>query len=60
MNGAVISQIVTVSLISLFLWSGIKAHWFDVMWTWPPNNFAILFLGMLIAWIGRNEFGGRS
>lgn len=56
-NGGVISQVVSIALLLLFLWSGYQAHWFDAMLVWPPNNFAILFLGLLVAWIGRNEFG---
>jgi hypothetical protein len=60
----IVAQIVTLSLLAIFLVCGYQAHWFDIVLgdtLAAPDLTAIIracvSLAALLAWLSRNEFG---
>jgi hypothetical protein len=49
-----------VIFLAMFVYFGYGAGFWSVMNTWDWNTWAIFFLGCLISWIARNEFGGNG
>lgn len=46
-------------LLALYIYAGWLAQWWTVMNTWTADSWAIFIGGVMLAWIGSNEFGGR-
>lgn len=52
-----VSQAVMILLMAAVIYTGWYAGFWQVMNTWDMRTWTIFFLSMLVAWIGRDEFG---
>lgn len=55
----IVPPIISVICFVAFVYAGYFAGFWEIMNTWTWNTWAIFWLGVLVAWIGRNEFGGK-
>jgi uncharacterized membrane protein YbhN (UPF0104 family) len=53
-----LSTVIALIFLAAFVYGAWLAGFWAVMYTWNWNTWAIFFLGLLIAWIARNELGG--